>query len=1168
MDTCTTCGAAGQPETARFCFSCGGPLGVPVCASCSAELVPGASFCGSCGAPQGTLAPAGPLVTAPVTAPVSARRVTSVLFGDLVSFTTYSESRDQEEVRELLSRYFQECQQVIGRYGGTVEKFIGDAVMAVWGVPTAHEDDAERAVRAGLELVAAVDALGADLGIAGLAMRVGIVTGEVAVTIGAQQQGMVAGDAVNTASRVQSVAESGQVWVDETTRLLTTSAITYVDVGAHLLKGKADPVPLWAVRAVVAKIGGNQRADGLEAPCVGRDRELRLVKELFHSVEESGRPALLIIDGEPGVGKTRLSWELYKYVDGLSGKVRWHNGRCLAYGEGVAFFALAEAIRGRLQHEYDGDDIDDPRVLLLNGLDRFVADPDERSWLEPRLGVLLGTGSGGTFPREDLFSAWTTFLHRVGADEPVTLMIDDAQHADDGLIAYLEHLLAVGTFPCFITLLTRPGLLERHPGLATNRRATVLHLDTLSDADVGTLLDGLVAGIPAGVRESLVRRAEGVPLFAVETVRSLIDRDLVIPRGGQYVLADAEALDLASIGAPASLQALLTARLDTLSPAQRQVVNQASVVGTSFAQATLARLCGSMDDLGEVLESLVRIQLFRQESDRFSSERGQFQFVQSAMRQVAYGSLARRDRKASHLAVAGELEEQDDADGIAAVIAQHYLEAIDAVPDAPDSDQLTSQAISWLRRAAARAAALGSPAEASGHLLTALARVGDPQVHSMMEIELARALVQAGRYEEAVTHAEVAVAAMKESDDTLDVASATVTLALAHAALGDNEGAVRLLQPHYETLRTRPEAALVVLELARAMTRAMLRLNLDFRLVAEDGLRLAELVGDEQAIADSYIGLSLHYSNNGVMGLSRMLLESAAALARKNHDILALTRALVNLNAVWNQDDAELAVRFGREALETARSTAYQTWISAAASNLQIAGWEAGDWDEALTLEGIEDLDHSDQFVVESVRALIAQARGEEWTPPNVEIVPSDDGGGLAWEATLRALAATRAGDRSAALEAAREAAEGYYAFGALTDDFTIIWQVAVGIALQHEDDQLLERLVTLVMNHVESNPSRGLRGELARARALLAIRSADPEIDVEAELRAAIHDFEQWHAAPSLALARRDLGLWLVDQGRAEEGEALLAEARVTLDRLGARAWLATIPDAVPVTR
>ena len=221
--------------------------------------------------------------------------------------------------------------------------------MAVWGVPTTHEDDAERAVRAGLELVNPIAAMGADLGVPDLAMRVGIVTGEVAVTLGAEQQGMVAGDAVNTAARVQSAAAPGQVWVDETTRLLTTSAITYVDVGSHAMKGKADPVPLWAVRAVVAAVGGAQRADGLEAPHVGRDRELRLVKELFHGVEESGRPALLVVDGEPGVGKSRLGWEFEKYSDGLQPPVRWHSGRCLSYGEGVAFYALAEAIRGRLQ---------------------------------------------------------------------------------------------------------------------------------------------------------------------------------------------------------------------------------------------------------------------------------------------------------------------------------------------------------------------------------------------------------------------------------------------------------------------------------------------------------------------------------------------------------------------------------------------------------------------------------------------------------------------------------------------------------------------------------------------------------------------------------------------------------------------------------------------------
>ena len=204
------------------------------------------------------------------------RRVTSVLFGDLVGFTTLSESRDSEDVRELLSRYFDLCRTVIGRYGGTVEKFIGDAVMAVWGVPTAHEDDAERAVRAGLEIVESIAAMGADLQAPHLAMRVGVVTGEVAVTLGATGQGMVAGDAVNTASRVQSAATPGRVWVDETTRSLSSAAISFTDVGEHALKGKAEPAPLWEAGAVVAAVGGGQRVDGLEAPLTGRDRELRL----------------------------------------------------------------------------------------------------------------------------------------------------------------------------------------------------------------------------------------------------------------------------------------------------------------------------------------------------------------------------------------------------------------------------------------------------------------------------------------------------------------------------------------------------------------------------------------------------------------------------------------------------------------------------------------------------------------------------------------------------------------------------------------------------------------------------------------------------------------------------------------------------------------------------
>ena len=397
----------------------------------------------------------------------ASRRVTSVLFGDLVGFTHLSETRDQEDVRELLSGYFEQCRLVIDRYGGTVEKFIGDAVMAVWGVPTTHEDDAERAVRAGLEIVTRVAALGVDIGVPDLAMRVGIVTGEVAVTVGAQHQGMVAGDPVNTASRVQSAAAPGQVWVDETTRLLTSSSISYLDVGSHAMKGKAEPMPLWSVQSVVAGLGGGQRADGLEAPHVGRDRELRLVKEVFHGVEESRRPALLLVSGDPGVGKTRLGWEFEKYTDGLHRAVRWHSGRCLAYGEGAAYYALAEAVRGRLNAtRVDTDDGDvgaamadsdvDQAILLARALSEFVGDAEEREWLEPRMGALLGIGALGTFTREDLFNAWTTFFARLsGGDQPVILVIDDAQHADDGLIGFLEHLVTVATFPMFVLVLAR-----------------------------------------------------------------------------------------------------------------------------------------------------------------------------------------------------------------------------------------------------------------------------------------------------------------------------------------------------------------------------------------------------------------------------------------------------------------------------------------------------------------------------------------------------------------------------------------------------------------------------------------------------------------------------------------------------------------------------------------
>ena len=291
---CSACGTENEAGR-KFCGECGTALARP-CPVCGTPNGPTAKFCGECG--SALTAAAAPQTAPAPTQPGAERRLVSVLFADLVGFTALSESRDPEEVRELLSRYFDTSRQLITRYGGTVEKFIGDAVMAVWGTPVAQEDDAERAVRAALDLVAAVAALGQEVGAPDLAARAGVLSGEAAVTIGAEGQGMVAGDLVNTASRIQGEAPPGAVFVGEITRRSTEAAIAYDDAGLHELKGKAEPVPLWRAVRVVAGKRGLMRATGLEAPFVGRDREMRLVKELFHGSAEEHRAHLVSVVGD------------------------------------------------------------------------------------------------------------------------------------------------------------------------------------------------------------------------------------------------------------------------------------------------------------------------------------------------------------------------------------------------------------------------------------------------------------------------------------------------------------------------------------------------------------------------------------------------------------------------------------------------------------------------------------------------------------------------------------------------------------------------------------------------------------------------------------------------------------------------------------------------------
>jgi len=480
---CPACAAA-NPAAGKFCEDCGAPL-VSVCPSCGAAVSAGKRFCGSCGAAVAGAAGADPAIASSV-APVAERRVCSVLFCDLVGFTPLSESRDAEEVREFLSRYFETARTVIARYGGTVEKFIGDAVMAVWGSPVAAEGDTERAVRAALELVAAIATLGTAIDAPTLAARAGVVTGEVAVTVGALNEGMVAGDVVNTAARVQSVADPGTVFVDAATRRLAQAGVDFTDTGEFNLKGKAEPQQLWRAGRVLSNVGGAQRVDGLEAPLTGRDLELRLIKDLFHASVDRRQLRLVAVTGPAGVGKSRLGWEFEKYIDGLVDSVWWHRGRCLSYGDGVSFWALAEIVRQRLEIAEE-DAVEVAAGKLVDGLARYLPDAAERDYVGIRLARLLGVpfaaDAGQELAREELFAGWRVWFERLADSSPVVLLVEDVHNADAGLLDFLDHLLDWGRDSAiFVLTFSRPEARVDRPAWGSGRNRTVLALDPLDPA--------------------------------------------------------------------------------------------------------------------------------------------------------------------------------------------------------------------------------------------------------------------------------------------------------------------------------------------------------------------------------------------------------------------------------------------------------------------------------------------------------------------------------------------------------------------------------------------------------------------------------------------------------------------------------------------------------------
>ncbi|HXI46763.1 MAG TPA: adenylate/guanylate cyclase domain-containing protein, partial [Candidatus Acidoferrales bacterium] len=879
-----------------------------------------------------------PAARASNTPAVAERRLVSVLFADLVGFTSLAEGHDAEETRELLSRYFDVSREIIERYGGTVEKFIGDAVMAVWGAPIARENDAERAVRAALDLIATIPSIGA-----GLQARAGVLTGEAAVTLGATNQGMVAGDLVNTASRLQSIAPPGTVLVGESTERAASSAIVFEAVGDQQLKGKQSPVPAYRALRVVAERGGRGRSDRLEAPFVGRDDEFRLLKELVHSTGKDRRSRIISITGVAGVGKSRLGWELNKYLDGIAERVFWHAGRSPAYGEGIAFWALGEMVRSRAGL-VENDDEATTRTKIAETVARWVPIEAERPWIEGALLTLLGFEGSGSSTREELFSAWRTFFERIAETGTAILLFEDLHWADAGLLDFIDHVLEWSrSVPLLIVTLARPELLERRPTWGAGRRNFVaLDLEPLSDAAMRGLLEGLVAGLPEAVVRSIVARADGIPLYAVETVRMLVAEGRLAEVEGTYRVTGA----IETLAVPETLQALIAARLDTLEPADRSVLQDAAVLGQSFTVAALAAVSGlDTSELEPHLRTLGRRELVTREVDPRSPERGQFAFVQSLIREVAYGTLAKRDRRTRHLAAARYFESLGEEE-LAGALATHYLAAYRASSGDEEAQALAAQARIALKGAAARASSLGSHEQAADYLVEAIEVTSDPAEAAELLERAGTAFGQAAQVEAADTHLRRAVAQRRELGDRAGAARGTALLAQALINAWRRPEAIEILTPavaEFADLEGDPALPMLEHQLARAhwfmgdLPRAIE--------LADRALARAERIDNADQLAEAMISKGSLVALEGRYHEGRALLEGGLRIAEEHGIATSQARALLNISATSVGRDPVLSLDYARRAYALARRLGLRSQLVTGAGNALETAARIGDWE-------------------------------------------------------------------------------------------------------------------------------------------------------------------------------------------------------------------------------
>jgi len=1108
-----------------------------VCPRCGEENPERARFCLACAAPLEEAAPQ----------QHAERKVVSVIFVDLVGFTAGADAADPEDVHATLQPYHARVREEIERIGGVVEKYVGDAVMAVFGAPVAREDDAERAVRAGLRVLNVTEELG-------LEARAAVNTGEALVALGTRPElgeAMVAGDVVNTASRLQSAAETGSLVVGELTYRTTHQQIDYEPLDPVTVKGKADPVPLWRAKGPRSRFGVDVEIGGV-TPLVGRDSELSLLKETYARVRRDESVQLVTLVGEAGVGKTRLLQELAQWLDDEPDIVYWRQGRCLPYGEGITFWALGEIVKAQAGI-LDSDETDEAASKLAASVDAVVTDASEQDWIRTRLAPLVGiSGEAAGASREESFTAWRSYLEAVAAQRPLVVLFEDLHWADEALLEFLDHLLdwSLGV-PMLVLCTARPELYELHGSWGGGKRnSTTVSLSPLARDDTARLLHALLdqSVLPAETQALLLERCGGNPLYAEQFARMLVD-------SGE------------DVGVPETVQAVISARLDALGTERKGLLQDAAVVGKVFWAEALAAVSGL--DQRAVLAGLVDLahrDLIRPARASSIEGKREFSFAHLLVRDVAYGQIPRAERAQKHRHVAEWIEEivgervADHAD----LLAFHYSEGLELAKAAgatpAETEPLRAAAVRMYLAAAKRAEDLDVRPWIEN--VDRALELASPDERPAVLVQHARAFGSGGRTGDARADLEEAIPLIEAVGDNILLGRALHELSWLIVFTADAAASAAAQEASIATLEREPPGA----DLADAYMGSAGKLMMEER--SEECLAFCERI---QHVVEEHGNRATRTRFHEFRGISRVVTgdveRGLQELREALEDVVRSSQpmavpAFVNLGywSWWVEGPAAGAELFREGKEYAARRGVPSDWIEA---ELCWALFDQGEWDDVLarTDRLIEGARSAQMVVLEAMvrptrgRILLARddiegARADadasvgltEGTDIPQSITPS---------LTLAAGVAAATGDRSHSIELLSELER---RTRGRSRSRGIEAAEAARIAAAVGETAAVERILA------DSFPPLQ-RGDAQRLAARAVLTEASGQLDEALDLHS--EAAQAWAAFGHLyecAHAHAGAGRCALALGR--DGDAELAEARKLFEQLGARRHLAELDE------